>query len=120
MNRRELAAAYLLDSLEPAERAELESRLADDAELRAEVEAARLLTVRLNALPGSAWPDRSVPDAVGKPTAAGAEASAASDSIAGAGGGRSPDVRVAGACGPPSPSPACSWSLRSASASARS
>jgi anti-sigma-K factor RskA len=56
MNRRVLAAAYLLDSLDAGERAEVERRLADDAELRAEVEAARALTTRLDALPEDAWP----------------------------------------------------------------
>jgi anti-sigma-K factor RskA len=56
MNRRELAAAYLLDSLDPGERAKVERRLAGDAELRAEVEAARALTTRLDALPEDAWP----------------------------------------------------------------
>lgn len=60
MNRRELAAAYLLDSLEPAERADFERRLTGDAELRAEVEAARALTSRLDALPEDAWPTESV------------------------------------------------------------
>jgi anti-sigma-K factor RskA len=56
MNRRELAAAYLLDSLESAERADFERRLAGDAGLRAEVEATRALTTRLEALPEGAWP----------------------------------------------------------------
>jgi anti-sigma-K factor RskA len=55
VNRRELAAAYLLDALEAGERAEVERRLAEDAELRAEVEAARTLTTRLEALPEAAW-----------------------------------------------------------------
>jgi anti-sigma-K factor RskA len=56
MNRRELASAYLLDALEPDERAKVERRLAGDAELRAEVDAARALTARLEALPEDAWP----------------------------------------------------------------
>jgi anti-sigma-K factor RskA len=56
MNRRELAAAYLLDGLDPGKRAEVEGRLAGDAELRAEVEATRALTARLEALPEGAWP----------------------------------------------------------------
>jgi anti-sigma-K factor RskA len=59
MNRRELAAAYLLDALDPGERAEVERRLAGDAELRAEIEAARALTARLEALPEEAWPVES-------------------------------------------------------------
>jgi anti-sigma-K factor RskA len=59
MNRRELAAAYLLDSLEPGERIAVERRLAGDAELRAEVEAARALTTRLDALPEPAWPEET-------------------------------------------------------------
>ena len=64
MNRRELATAYLLDSLEPAERAEVERRLAGDAELRAEVEAMRPLTTRLDALPEAGLAGAStVPDA---------------------------------------------------------
>jgi len=56
MNRRELTAAYLLDTLEPRERAAFERRLADDGELRAEVEATRALTTHLGALPVAAWP----------------------------------------------------------------
>jgi anti-sigma-K factor RskA len=56
MNRRELAAAYLLDGLDPGERAKVESRLAGDAGLRAEIDAARVLTARLEALPEDAWP----------------------------------------------------------------
>jgi anti-sigma-K factor RskA len=56
MNRRELAAAYLLEDLDAAGRAEVERRLAGDAELRAEVEAMRGLTSHLDALPESAWP----------------------------------------------------------------
>jgi anti-sigma-K factor RskA len=56
MNRRELAAAYLLDDLDAGGRAEVERRLAGDAELRAEVEAMRGLTSHLDALPESAWP----------------------------------------------------------------
>jgi anti-sigma-K factor RskA len=56
MNRRQLASAYVLDALDPVERAEVERRLAGDGELRAEVEAARALTSRLDALPATAWP----------------------------------------------------------------
>jgi anti-sigma-K factor RskA len=63
MNRRELAAAYLLDGLDPGERAKVEGRLAGDAELRAEVDAARALTARLEALPEDAWPHDSAPAA---------------------------------------------------------
>ena len=63
MNRREMAAAYLLDDLDAAGRAEVERRLAGDAELRAEVEAMRLLTTRLDALPEPAWPGATAPDA---------------------------------------------------------
>ena len=62
MNRREMAAAYLLDDLDAAGRAELERRLAGDAELRAEVEAMRVLTTRLDALPEAAWAGGTAPD----------------------------------------------------------
>jgi anti-sigma-K factor RskA len=82
MNRRELAAAYLLDTLEPAERTEVERRLADDAELRAEVEAARALTMHLGSLPGPAWPEAGVPTAAASPTSTGAGEIAASDPAA--------------------------------------
>jgi anti-sigma-K factor RskA len=78
MNRREMAAAYLLDSLEPAERAKFERRLAGDAGLRAEVEAARVLTSRLEALPEEAWEAAgAVPRAAGTVTAEDAPVAAA-------------------------------------------
>jgi anti-sigma-K factor RskA len=82
MNRRELATAYLLDSLDEVERAEVERRLSGDAELRAELEAARALTVHLGSLPGPAWPEAGAADAgagaiVGPGPAAGVEAAPA-------------------------------------------
>jgi anti-sigma-K factor RskA len=57
MNRRELAAAYLLDELDGSERSDLERRLREDAELRGEVEAMRPLIDRLESLPAAAWPE---------------------------------------------------------------
>jgi anti-sigma-K factor RskA len=76
MNRRELAAAYLLDSLDAGERADFERRLAGDAELRAEVEATRVLTTRLDALPEEAWPV-AIPEGV-EPSSVPGEGAAAS------------------------------------------
>jgi anti-sigma-K factor RskA len=78
MNRRELATAYLLDSLDEVERAEVERRLGEDAELRAELEAARALTVHLGSLPGPAWPEAGA-------AGAGAGATAGPDSPVAAG-----------------------------------
>lgn len=57
MNTRELAAAYVLDELDPVRRAEVERRLASDTELRAEIEALGPLTSTLAELPAEAWPD---------------------------------------------------------------
>jgi anti-sigma-K factor RskA len=53
---RELVAAYVLGELEAPELAEFELRLAREPELRAEVEATRLLSAGLEALPADAWP----------------------------------------------------------------
>ncbi len=61
MNTRELAAAYVLDELEPARRAEVERRLESDPELRAEVEAMGPLTATLAELPVEVWPDAPAP-----------------------------------------------------------
>ena len=86
MNRRELAAAYLLDSLDADERAEIERRLAGDAELRAEVEAARALSTRLDALPEDAWPVAIPAAAEPRPVAgegAGASPARASEAASG-------------------------------------
>lgn len=84
MNRRELAAAYLLDSLDEVERAEVERRLSGDAELRAEVEATRALTTRLEALSGPAWPEVGAAVSAGNPASTGAGAPATSEPAAGA------------------------------------
>ncbi len=69
MNSRELAAAYVLGELDPGRRAEVESRLRSDPELRAEVEAIGPLTASLAALPDEGWPAAAVsaPAAVGAP-----------------------------------------------------
>ncbi len=56
MNRRDLAAEYLLGELDDAGRARVEGRLAEDAELRAELEAMRPLVSTLESLPEDAWP----------------------------------------------------------------
>jgi anti-sigma-K factor RskA len=56
MSTRKLAAAYVLEELHAAERAEVERRLDRDSELRTEVDACRALAGRLEALPGDAWP----------------------------------------------------------------
>ena len=61
MNRRELAAAYLLDELDPTGREDVERRLVGDAELRSEIEAMRPLIGRLDSLPEAAWPDAASP-----------------------------------------------------------
>lgn len=57
MNPRELAAAYLLDDLDAGGRERVERRLAEDAELRAEVEAMRPIVGGLQSLPADAWPE---------------------------------------------------------------
>jgi anti-sigma-K factor RskA len=56
VNRRELAAAYLLDELDGTQRSELEGRLAADPELQQEIESMRPLVSQLAALPEAAWP----------------------------------------------------------------
>lgn len=63
MNTRELAAAYVLGELDDARRAEVERRLPEDAELRAEVEAMRPLMAGLEELPAAAWPQGENPRA---------------------------------------------------------
>lgn len=65
MNRRELAAAYLLGELSDSESADVDARLDTDAELRAELEAMRSLGSQLDRLPEAAWPGASEPDHVG-------------------------------------------------------
>jgi anti-sigma-K factor RskA len=57
VNTRELAAAYVLDELDPSRRAEIEGLLDVDAKLRAEVDALRPMVGRLEALPAEAWPE---------------------------------------------------------------
>jgi Anti-sigma-K factor rskA len=66
MNRREMAAAYLLDDLDPAGRedVELERRLAEDAELRDEIEVMRPLIDRLGSLAEGAWPEAARLDSI--------------------------------------------------------
>lgn len=68
------AAAYLLGELSADERAAFERALADDAALRAEVEALRPVVARLDALEPAAWEDgpeppplRLPPGALGAP-----------------------------------------------------
>jgi anti-sigma-K factor RskA len=56
VNRSEQAAAYALGELDGPERAAFEARLAEDAELRREVEAMRATMGALEGLPGDAWP----------------------------------------------------------------
>lgn len=56
MTDRELVAAYVLGELEAPELAEFELRLDREPELRGEVEATRLLSAGLEALPADAWP----------------------------------------------------------------
>jgi anti-sigma-K factor RskA len=56
VNRSEQAAAYALGELGGVERAAFEERLAEDAELRREVEALRTTMASLEELPGEAWP----------------------------------------------------------------
>jgi len=63
MNRRELAAAYMLGELDAAGREDVDRRLADDPELRAEVEAMRPLLGALSELPAEGWPPDAVTDA---------------------------------------------------------
>jgi anti-sigma-K factor RskA len=58
MDRRELAAAYLLGELDEREIAEFDRRIALDPELRGEVEAIRPLLGELAALPAEAWPEQ--------------------------------------------------------------
>ena len=70
MNPRELAAAYVLDELEPARRLEVERRLQTDPELRAEVEALGALTATLSDLPSEAWPAAPAPEPAPAPRAA--------------------------------------------------
>lgn len=67
MNRRELAAAYLLGELDAAEREDLDRRLADDAELRVEIEAMRPLIRNLGELPSEAWPESATDTTVPAP-----------------------------------------------------
>jgi Anti-sigma-K factor rskA len=57
MRDRELASAYVLGELDFRARADFERRLAEDAELRAEVAALEPLAARLSELPAQAWPE---------------------------------------------------------------
>lgn len=57
MKARELAAEYVLGTLDERGREEVELRLATDPELRAEVEAMAALGGELAELPTTAWPD---------------------------------------------------------------
>lgn len=56
MNRSEQAAAYALGDLSGTEVAAFEARLAEDAELRREVDALRATMASLGELPAEAWP----------------------------------------------------------------
>jgi anti-sigma-K factor RskA len=70
MNRRELAAAYVLGELGPARLAEVERQLESDPELRAEVEALGSLTATLSDLPADAWPVATPESLPARPAAA--------------------------------------------------
>ena len=63
-------SAYLLDELGAEERAAFERALAEDAELRAEVERLRPVVARLEALPAEGWEDVPEPPPLRLPDAA--------------------------------------------------
>ncbi len=67
MNQRELVAAYALGELEGAERAAFEARLADDHELRLEVDSMRATIGALGDLPAEAWPGATAEAAPAEP-----------------------------------------------------
>jgi anti-sigma-K factor RskA len=71
MNRRELAAAYLLGELDPAGRADVDRRAGEDPELSAEIEAMRPLLGALEEMPAEGWPDEDPVAAGGRPESTG-------------------------------------------------